>query len=515
MIRNFAAGDGIAAEAAGKCGDSPLAARPTKMTCRGGSFLGVEFNGNMSAGNPLNRASPSQPQAPSESPAPSPQRGYKPYLRASFRSRSHDSAHAEDHEPHADGAAPSSHPLVCHSPPVFIDTADSLTELIHHLRETGRFAYDSEFIGERTYVPQLCLIQVATPQRVALIDALAGLDLAPFWGLLTDPAIEKVVHAGEQDIEPVFRNTGKAAANVFDTQVCAGFIGLAYPVALSKLVRALVGVRLGKGLTFTQWDQRPLSAMQLRYAADDVRYLLALREVIGQQLQARGHDGWAKAECDALCDPKQFGFDPATHYTRIRGGGSLQPRNLAVLRALTIWRDALARQHNVPSRTFLRDEVLLDLARSPIKSADKLTRVKGLPRPLIETHGQEILDLTAAALATPVDQLPPPPRDIEPTPRERFLSDAMASMLQCLCAGRGIDPALVASRQQASELFHALLENRPTDQLPLLQGWRRAAIGQSLLNLLAGSAKLDLAWADALAATVIPIDQKQNSPRQE
>ena len=223
---------------------------------------------------------------------------FRPYAPTNFRSRSHDSAHAEQAPDEHERVI---HPLISHGPPEFVDRPEPFAELLDHLRTSKRFAYDSEFIGELTYVPKLCLIQVATSQRVALIDPLAGLDLSPFWKLICDAGIEKIVHAGQQDIEPVFRNAGCAAANVFDTQVCAGFIGLAYPVALSKLVHEIAGVRIGKGLTFTHWDQRPLSAMQLRYAADDVRYLLVVRDEIGKRLDALGHSAWARQECDAKC----------------------------------------------------------------------------------------------------------------------------------------------------------------------------------------------------------------------
>src|SRR5947208_4519904 len=144
-----------------------------------------------------------------------------------------------------------------------------------------------------TYHPKLCVIQVASAQRVALIDPLVDLDLAPFWELIADPSLEKIVHAGAQDIEPVMRHISKPCANIFDTQIAAGFAGMAYPVALSKLVQELIGVKLGKGLTFTHWDQRPLSAMQLRYAADDVRYLPALREANGKSFDAPGLAQWA------------------------------------------------------------------------------------------------------------------------------------------------------------------------------------------------------------------------------
>src|SRR5580765_2392789 len=157
------------------------------------------------------------------------------FARSRHRSRNHEEAHSEDiHDP-----AHTSHPHHPHVPQgeaaVITDTA-SYDELLAHLREAGSFAYDSEFIGELTYIPKLCLIQVATTSRIALIDPLAGLDLMRFWELLADPTVEKIVHAGEQDVEPVVRHLGRDAQNVFDTQIAAGFIGMAYPVALLKLV---------------------------------------------------------------------------------------------------------------------------------------------------------------------------------------------------------------------------------------------------------------------------------------
>jgi ribonuclease D len=421
--------------------------------------------------------------------------GYRPYRPTQFRSRNHDSAHAEA----ADDSSPiavADHPQTPRGKPVLIDQPDALAELLAHLRSAGRFAYDSEFIGELTYVPKLCLIQVATADRVALIDPLVGLDLVPFWELICDPTVEKVVHAGQQDVEPVFRHVGRPAANVFDTQVAAGFVGLAYPVSLSKLVLDRMGAKLGKGLTFTNWDQRPLSPMQMRYAADDVRYLLAVRDELGRQLDALGHTAWAAAETAAVCDPASFAFDPDTAYLKVRGAGGLPPRNGAVLRELAIWRDAQAREHDVPARTFLKDEVLLDLARQPAKTLDRIAKVRGLPRPVEQAYGAEILAVTARGLATPVDRLPPV-RDDEPTPRQRFNADAAWSLLGVLCAGRSIDPSLISSRQDVGEVYRALAAgNPPPSDARLLKGWRREAIGQAMLDLLAGRGSLDVRWAD-------------------
>jgi len=425
-------------------------------------------------------------------------RRYRPYAPANFRAQAHESAHAEQA---ADDQPKIAHPLVNHDPPTFIDTADALAELIEHLRAAGSFAYDSEFIGELTYIPKLCLIQVASAQRVALIDPLVGLDLQPFWELVCDPSVEKIVHAGQQDIEPVYRNAGCRAANVFDTQICAGFIGLAYPVALSKLVLELVSAKLGKGLTFTHWDQRPLTSMQLRYAADDVRYLVAVRDLIGKRLDALGHSAWAKEECDTLCDPGQFGFDPETYFLRIRGANHLPARNQSVLRELTIWRDARAREHNVPARSFLKDEVLLDLARTPVKSVDRLERVRGLPRPVEQAHGGEIVAVTQKGLSTPAEDLPQV-KDVEPTPKQRFRADALWGAVQCLCSGQSIDSSLVVSRQDLGELYRAVSANKDPGELRVLRGWRRQAVGQAVLDLLASKINVNLSWSDTLNAQV-------------
>lgn len=389
------------------------------------------------------------------------------------------------------------HPIVPRGEAELITSDDALSQLIQRLRTIGSFAYDSEFIGELTYFPKLCLIQVASREEVALIDPLANLLLTPFWDLLCDPSVEKIVHAGSQDIEPVVRHTGRSASNVFDTQVSAGFAAMPYPVSLSKLVFELTGAKLGKGLTFSHWDKRPLSAMQLRYAADDVRYLPLVRQKIGDRLKALGHEHWAAGQCASLCDVTVYRFDPATQYLRVRGATSLMPRNLAVLRELTAWRDASARAHDVPPRTFLRDEVMLELARNPVKTVEKLDRVRGLPRPVEQAHGAQIVEMTLRALALPATELPPQ-REVEPSPGEKFSAEALWAAAQCLCAGKSIDPGVATDRQEVGEFVRAFHSKAGADSHPLMIGWRREAIGGDLSALLAGTARLELSWSDGL-----------------
>ena len=417
------------------------------------------------------------------------------YARSHYRAQSHDAGHAADENESADESGPSRHRLAPRGPASVVTTQEGLSELVAHLRASGSFGYDSEFIGELTYIPKLCVIQVASATQVALIDPLAGLELREFWELIADPAVEKIVHAGQQDIEPVFRNIGQAAANLFDTQIATGFIGMAYPVALGKLVQELVGVRLGKALTFSHWDQRPLSPMQLRYAADDVRYLPALRHEIGQRLEASGHAAWAKAESEVLCEPSQYGFNPDTYYHRVRGATSLPPQGLAVLRELTIWRDAVARKHDVPPRAYLKDEILLDLSRSPIKSVEKLGKVRGLPRPVEHEDGADIVAATMRGLATPASKQPAS-RTFEPSPAERFRVDALWAAAQVMCSGRSIDAALVTSRNEIGEFYRAITNGDELESLHLMQGWRREALGEPLGKLMRGETDFGVRWAD-------------------
>lgn len=381
--------------------------------------------------------------------------------------------------------------------PSVITTQPALLELIDQLRSAGSFAYDSEFIGEMTYVPHLCLIQVASKQQVALIDPIAGedLDLTPFWELLCDESVEKIVHAGEQDIEPVYRHlTGRVAANIFDTQIAAGFAAITYPVSLSKLVNEVIGVKLAKGFTFTNWDHRPLSSSQLRYAADDVRYLPVIRDELVRRLERLGHLQAAREACSALTDPALYAPDPEGNFMRIRGAGSLDGPKLAILRALAMWRDEAARRENIPARTLLRDEVLLAMARSPVKSVERLSSVKGLPRPVETQYGQDLVDVTVAALALPRDQMPVV-KSVEESATEKFRADALYACIEALCFSRSIDPALLTSRHEVGELYRRWSDGQGVDDLRLMQGWRRRVAGEAALQLLKGESVGPIRWS--------------------
>ena len=183
--------------------------------------------------------------------------------------------------------------------------------------------------------------------------------------------------------------------------MACGFIGLAYPSALSKLARLLLGVHLGKGLTFTHWDRRPLSDVQLRYAADDVRYLPALHQEIVRRLEAAGNTAWAVEECATLCDPASYERGGLEAHLRLRGASELSERNAAVLSELYAWRQDAARRYDSPPRAYVRDSILVDMAREPVSQVQDLNRVRGLPRPVEDTEGANIIAAIQRGLSNP------------------------------------------------------------------------------------------------------------------
>jgi ribonuclease D len=415
--------------------------------------------------------------------------------RYQHRARSHAEAHS-DSSP-IEQTRHTEHALACPDRPQLITRADELDELLQSLRKAGSFAYDSEFIGELTYLPKLCLVQAASTTRIALIDPLADLDIRPFWELVADPSVEKIVHAGQQDVEPVFRALGRPPANLFDTQIAAGFVGVGYPLSLTKLVYEIVGAKLGKGLTFSHWDRRPLTDHQLRYAADDVRYLPAVRHEIGKRLNGPEQTRWATEESASLAEQALYVFDPETQWLKIRGAGTLAPRNQALLKELTLWRDEAAKAEDVPPRSLLKDEILIDLARSPAEAATDLAHVKGLPRLVESKYGAGIIAATEHIRNLPQDHLPAI-KGYEPSPSEKFAADALFYAIQCLCAGQGIDPSLLASRQEVGELHRLLTAGQDPNNLRIMRGWRREAVGNRMLELFKGHGELSVGWRDGI-----------------
>jgi len=368
------------------------------------------------------------------------------------------------------------HPMVCADEPALVTTPDQLAEAIEHLRSAGTFGYDTEFIGEDSYVPHLCVIQAATTDRVVLIDPLALDDLTPWWQLLTDPALTKIVHAGAQDIEPVHRLTGKPAANVFDTQVCAGLAGLDYPLSLGNTIQAILNVEHDAGAKFSRWQRRPLTPQQVHYAAGDVRYLCALHAWLTDKLDELGNAEYAKAACEETCDPDLYAFDPLARKVKAKGVNKLSRKKRAVFNGVLIWREHLARELNVTPRGLLADQAVFEIADALPRETKQLHAIKYVPRPVVEKHGQALIDAVEEAIEGPYPKKPKAPtynRD-----EHRAAVNALWDRLAARCAERSITPSVVTSKRELGPLIAAALEGRKVPTLSVNSGWRKSLLGE-------------------------------------
>ncbi len=373
-----------------------------------------------------------------------------------------------------------------------ITDAAALGEACGEFRRAGCVGFDTEFIRERSYFPKLCLVQAAAPHGPLLLVDPFKVDVAPFWEIVTDPAVEKVVHAGGQDLEICALATGRPAANVFDVQVAAGLVGMTYPLSYGNLVRTILGRRLSKGKAFSEWARRPLTEAQLRYAAADVAYLEALRASLEPKLERRGRIDWLREEMATARAQADARSGPDGAWLTVNGRDRLGAEELAVLRELAAWRDRAACEANVPPQTLLRDPVLVALARRMPTSKHEIDGTRGFPSDLVKPWAAAILEAIARGRAVPASARPAPAPTRDMDPETKMLVDLTLAAGQGVCLSEKVDHGLFASRADYAALVACLAAGSPEGQEPpaLLSGWRRAFAGEALRALVEGRARL-------------------------
>jgi ribonuclease D len=367
---------------------------------------------------------------------------------------------------------------------------EELAACCAELAACSHFGFDTEFVGEDTYHPSLCLVQVATPDRLFLIDPLTAGPLDAFWQLVVDPARVVVVHAGREEVRLCRLWTGQTPGNLFDLQLAAGLTGLAYPLGHGTLVHQVLGVQLPKGETLTEWRHRPLTAGQIRYAFDDVRYLLPVWRRVSAKLEELGRTDWAREEFARLA-VNAAPEEPATEkWRKLRGLGSLDRRRLAIVRALYHWRERTADRTNRPTRSIVRDDLLVEIARrNPTRERD-LQVVRGLPRRDLEA----IVQTVAEARGLAIEDCPAVYGREQDPPQITLVSNVLSAVLGDRCARLGLAANLVANGNDIKLLVRARLAGQPMPSESLLAtGWRSAHILPDLLAVLEGRRLLRIA----------------------
>ncbi len=373
-------------------------------------------------------------------------------------------------------------------PPSLITTPEALEELCTRLRREAFVTVDTEFMRERTYWPELCVVQLAGTEEVAVVDALApDLDLAPLGALLADEAVMKVFHAARQDVEIFVLRFGDVPRPLFDTQVAAMVAGFGDQAGYDALVSSLTGGYIDKAHRFSDWSARPLSAAQIDYAAADVTHLRLVYEKLCARLEKDGRLDWVAEELATLADPATYRPDPETMWERLRPRTGNR-RLLGILRAVAAWREREAQRVNIPRQRLVKDESLLEIAATAPATPEALARARGVTRGLAEGRtGASLLAAIEAAKAEPDETLPDAARGKDGPRASPALVSLLKVLLAAQCETHNVAPRLVANSEDIDRLA---TEDDP--DIPALAGWRREVFGNQAMALKQGELALSV-----------------------
>lgn len=356
-----------------------------------------------------------------------------------------------------------------------ITTENELQALCRRAREHGRVAIDTEFFWERTFYPQLGVVQIGlTEDDLHLVDAVALPTLPGLGEVLADPDTELILHDAVQDLQILARHTGSLPRRVFDTRRAAGLAGLSSTLSLANLLTDQLAVNLAKAETRSNWLQRPLSNEQVEYALDDIRHLPALCDTLRARATGLGNGDALAEEMQAYDDPAIYADAlPEAVYTRFKAS-RLRPRQQALLYTLVAWREEKARRRDRPRGHIMQNGDLMAIAQHAPADNAALDGVRGLARNTLQRHRQAILDAIAVA-----DQLPPGTLPDADEANDR-LGAAIKQKIQerqqaiaSLATQSGIDPALVGTKADITALVR--FETGDTASPPprrLTTGWR-------------------------------------------
>ncbi len=392
-----------------------------------------------------------------------------------------------------------------------ITSDNQLRDFVADIAGASIVAFDTEFVSEDTYQPELCLVQVAANGRLAVIDPYEC-DVAPFWELLVQPGRETLVHAGREEFRFCRKAIGKRPAEWFDVQLAAGLIGLEYPASYGTLVNKLLGKSLAKDETRTDWRRRPLSDRQLEYALQDVEDLEAIRTHLHTKLKKLNRLDWVQTEF-AIWQDDLEAFETAERWRRMSGLSGMSPKVLAIVREVWLWRDGEAMRRDWPPRRILRDDLLVELAKRQTDDLKRIRQVRGMERGDIQRHLPAIAEAVAKALALPEEEWPKPePRSMRP--QYTLLSQFLSAALGSICRSAGVATSLVGTAQDVRDLIGYRLDKHKAGPVPALAtGWRAEVVGHVIEDLLMG--RLSIAITEPKADEPLSFEPRQGKNQPE
>jgi len=365
-----------------------------------------------------------------------------------------------------------------------INNDAELRKLCEELAVAPWIAFDTEFVSEHSYRSELCLIQVAAPDLLAIIDPLSINDVGPFWELIVAPGHETIVHAGREELNFCLSSTGKLPNQLFDVQIAAGLVGPEYPAGYGALLYRLLGVSLEKGETRTDWRRRPLTKHQLDYALDDVRHLRGLRDTLVERLTEAGRLEWLGEEMQAW-QTEVHDYRGREHWRRLPGGNTLNRRSLAVLRELWIWRDSEAKRRNHPVRRVLRDDLMIEVAKRRSSDIKHIQAIRGMERSDAHRIMPDMAQGIQRALDVPEAELPQHQKQ-GTSNQFALLGQFLSTALTSICKTKNLAASLVGTASDVRDLISFRLGIETTEPPFLATGWREQIVGRLIEDLLEG-----------------------------
>jgi len=368
-----------------------------------------------------------------------------------------------------------------------IDTTAALEEACRLLAQSDFITIDTEFLRETTFWPELCLIQMASPEHEYIVDPMAkGIDLKPFFELMANSAVVKVFHAARQDIEIIFHLGDLIPHPIFDTQVAAMVCGFGDSVSYDQLVQKVKNVHIDKTSRFTDWSRRPLSDKQLDYALADVTHLRDVYLKLKGQLDAEGRAEWLTEEMAILESRETYDLPPEQAWQRLKMR-LRKPTELAVMQYVAAWREREARARNVPRSRVLKDDAIYEIAQQQPKDVEALGRLRTIPKGWERSSsGTAILEQVNAALALPKSEMPHLERHTHAPEGTQSAVELLKVLLRLTSEKHGVASKVIAN----SDDLEKIAAEGEKAEVAALQGWRKELFGDLALKLISGGVGL-------------------------
>ena len=370
--------------------------------------------------------------------------------------------------------------------PTITDPQD-LERLCRRLETADLIGIDTEFVSEDTFLPELCLIQIATRDDLVVVDPMALRNVKLFWELITTGDHITILHAGREELNFMLRAVGKIPEHLFDVQIASGFCSNEYPSAYGSVVSKFLGHKLSKGEQRTDWRKRPLTAAQINYALEDVRYLLPLHRRLTDLMMERERLSWFEEEMESW-QTEVVSALGRKDWRRVSGIGKLSPRDLAIVRELWNWRYDEAKRRNQPQKRLLRDDLIVELAKRKADKPEQILAIRGMERSAVRRKAEELAACVRRGLSSPAQRIPKPPRRNIPT-QLSLLGQFLAPALGTICRRAEIAASMVGTASSVRDLvaYRMGISESEDGRLPdLATGWRAELVGNVIDDLIAG-----------------------------